>query len=136
MLPFHRLHQFLVIEVRVLAARLDLLWKLILVPGNKKRHRVISGWNDQWIKRQDVCKITVTGARLHNTRSRAWNRGILIKNAAARSGFPPTDAHVGWQTTGVGTRAKSRTRSPHWISRYPVKLLPLFYYIPVFFLPS
>lgn len=37
LLPFHRLYQFLVIEMRVLAARLDLLWKLILVPGNKKK---------------------------------------------------------------------------------------------------
>lgn len=34
LLPFHRLHQLLVIEMRILAARLNLLRKLILIPAD------------------------------------------------------------------------------------------------------
>lgn len=34
LLPFHRLHQLLVIEMRILATRLNLLRKLILIPAD------------------------------------------------------------------------------------------------------
>ena len=36
-LPLDRLHQFLVSQVRILPARLDLLWQLVLIPEGQER---------------------------------------------------------------------------------------------------
>jgi hypothetical protein len=73
LLPFHRLHQFLVIKMSILAAWLDLLRKFILVPSNTNKINIDPA--------HERCACAPTGI---NARARARARAQLYAYSRTR----------------------------------------------------